>query len=62
MWDRLTAMRADLDGRIQAARTALRRAGNARLAAELELKLSVVRKIDAYLANFEWTMVPGLDG
>jgi hypothetical protein len=40
----------------------LRRAGNARLAAELELKLSVVRKIDAYLANFEWTMVPGLDG
>ena len=62
IWDQLTAMRADLDGRIQAARTALRRAGNAGLAAQLELELSVVRKIDAYLANFEWTMVPGLDG
>ena len=56
-------MRAELDLRIQAARTALRkRARNARLAAQLELKLSVVRKIDAYLANFEWVMVPGLDG
>ena len=63
IWDQLTAMRAELDLRIQAARAALRkRAGNARLAAQLELKLSVVRKIDAYLANFKWVMVPGLDG
>jgi Family of unknown function (DUF5681) len=63
IWDQLTAMRAELEAKIEAARTALRkRARDARLAAQLELELSVVRKIDAYLATFEWVIVPGLDG
>jgi hypothetical protein len=60
VWDQLTAMRADVVARIQAAQTASRsRPRNARLAAELELNLNVLRKIDRYLANFEWVMVPG---